>query len=321
MATKKLTVDDFTNQPQALTAEDVNGQDARTRTWQSLNYMYGKQQKQSEEQYAQAQAQSLRNALARGMQRSSYAIATAANIAQKGIEASNDIYAAKIADYQNRIGQIEQQELENEWREKEFNEKVRQYDEGMGLERERLDYQKVRDSVADKQWEKQYEESLRQFNEQMAYQRERANVSDAQWEKEYAEKLRQFNEQMAENKRQFDLQFELQKSSSTGGSGGGGGGTGADNGNNTPPPTGLTDEEMFRQHLELGTRDAALSTAKKTTQSVTSTNITSTINNYQNQINQLSQKLRTASSNSERQNINNQITALQKKINTLKNTR
>ena len=109
MATKKLTVDDFTTQPQALTAEDVNGQDARTRLWQYLDYTYGQQRKQSEEQYTKAQSQSWQQALARGMQRSSHAAAVAANLAKQGIDANNNIYAAQIADYQNRLNQLEQQ--------------------------------------------------------------------------------------------------------------------------------------------------------------------------------------------------------------------
>ena len=170
MATKKLTVDDFTNQPQALTAEDVNNQDARTRTWQSLDYMYGKQRKDSREQFAKAQSQSWQQALARGMQRSSYATAVAANLAKQGIDAENDIYAAQIADYQNRIGQIEQQELENDWREREF---AANRDDAMwnrNYQTSQFEYQKARDVVGDQQWQKQFDETVREFDLQHALQ-------------------------------------------------------------------------------------------------------------------------------------------------------
>ena len=170
MANKKLTVDDFTNQPQAMTAEDVNNQDARTRLWQSLGYSYGQQRKQSDEQYAKAQAQSWQQALARGMQRSSYASAVAANLAKQGIDASNNIYAAQIADYQNRIGQLEQQELENDWREREF---AANRDDAMwnrNFQTGQFEYQKSRDAVGDQQWQKQFDEGVRQFDLQYALQ-------------------------------------------------------------------------------------------------------------------------------------------------------
>ena len=207
MATqKKLTADDFTNQPQATTAAEVNDQDARTRLWQSLDYTYGQQRKESAEQYAKAYAQADRQALSRGMQRSSYNNQTLANIAQKGIEANNNIYNAQIADYQNRIGEIERQEKEEEWREREFAANREDAAWSKEFQTNQFEYGKSRDLVADAQWQKNYDEQLRQFNENMAYQRERANVSDAQWQKEYEEKLRQFNEQMALEKDQWNFQ-------------------------------------------------------------------------------------------------------------------
>jgi hypothetical protein len=239
MATKKTTIDDFTEAPQARTAEDVNNQDARTRLWQSLDYTYGQQRKQSDKQFAQAYSQADRQALSRGMGRSSYNNQVLANIRNQGIEANNNIYAAQIADYQNRIGQIEQQEKEDERWERQFAAGREDAAWNKEFQQNQFDYGKERDLVADAQWQKQYDEQLRQFNENMAFQRERANVSDAQWEKEYAEKLRQFNEQMAENKRQFDLnynedvrRYELSRAdAATSGGGGGRGGNGGNDGN------------------------------------------------------------------------------------------
>ena len=183
MATqKKLTADDFTNQPQATTAAEVNDQDARTRLWQSLNDTYGQQRKDSAEQYAKAYAQADRQALSRGMQRSSYNNQTLANIAQKGIEANNNIYNAQSADYQNRIGEIERQEKEEEWREREFAANREDAAWSKEFQTNQFEYGKSRDLVADAQWQKEYEEKLRQFNEQMALEKDQWNFQKSQAE-------------------------------------------------------------------------------------------------------------------------------------------
>lgn len=232
---------DYTNQPQATTQADVDAQDSRTRLWQSLNYSYGNQIKKSNEDYANAISQADRQALSRGMGRSSYNNQTLANLRNKQAEAANDIRSAQIADYQNRVGQIEQQEAENERWERQFaetqkqNEWQRAFQESeaartqgnweqeyaanradtawnQNFQTSQFNYQQQRDTVADQQWQKQYDEQLRQFNENMAYQRERANVSDAQWQKEYDEKLRQFNEQMAQEESQFKANLAFQQS-------------------------------------------------------------------------------------------------------------
>ena len=229
MATTKKKVEDeldYTNQPQAMTAEDVNNQDARTRLWQSLDYSYGNQIKKSNESYAQAYSQADRQALSRGMGRSSYNNQTLANINLKKAEAENDIRAAQIADYQSRIGQIEQQEKEDERWERQYADSRADAEWNKAFQQNQFDYTKSqdalaqqnylkefeykqgRDAIADQQWQKQYDESLRQFNEQMAYQKERAKVSDAQWQKTYEENLRQFNEQMAKQEAQFKYQQE-----------------------------------------------------------------------------------------------------------------
>ena len=158
--TKKQLEEDFTKAKQATTAEDVNQQDARTRLWQSLNYTYGKQKEESNEAYDQAISQSDRQALSRGMGRSSYNIATQANLLNKKVKAQNDIGAAQISEYQNRIGEIENQEKEDERWERQFAESKRQYDETLGLQKEQFGYQKTRDAIADQQWQKQYDEQL-----------------------------------------------------------------------------------------------------------------------------------------------------------------
>ena len=211
-STKKQLEEDFTKNPQATSAEDVNNQDARTRLWQSLSYTYGKQADESNKAYDKAVSEADRAALARGMGRSSYNLQTQANLLNQKVKAQNDVNSALIADYQNRIGEIEQQEKEEERWNKQFDyQKERDTVADQQWEKQ-FGYQKERDTVADQQWQKQYEEQLRQFNENMAYQRERANVSDAQWEKTYSENLRQFNEQMAQQEAQFKANLEFQQS-------------------------------------------------------------------------------------------------------------
>ena len=234
-------VKDVTKEKQAQTVEDVNNQDARTRLWQSLNTTYSNQMEESDKAYDKSISQQNNAMLARGMGRSSYAGQIAANMYNEKNTARNKLGEALIADYQNRIGEIENQEKEDERWERQFaetqkqNEWQRGYQESeaarsqanwekeyaanrsdtawnQNYQTQQFNYQKQRDTVADQQWQKQYEEQLRQFNENMAYQRERANVSDAQWEKTYNENLRQFNAQMAQNKEQFYANLNFQQS-------------------------------------------------------------------------------------------------------------
>lgn len=148
---------DPTQQAQATSAADVEAQDAKTRLWQSLNNTYNQQRKQSNESYDQAISQTDRQMLSRGMQRSSYAGQTLANMQQKKIEAENQITGNQIADYQNRLTQLEQQEKEEEWREKQF------------------DYQQSRDTIADEQWQKQFDAQQEQWKQQFEYNKKTAD--------------------------------------------------------------------------------------------------------------------------------------------------
>ena len=119
---------DPTIQRQATTQGDVDAQDTRTRLWQSLGYTYGNQIRESDKSYDQAIAEADRQALSRGMQRSSYNNQTLANLANQKIEAQNNIRAGQIAEYQKGIGDLEQQEEEKRrWEiQQAFNE--RQFD-------------------------------------------------------------------------------------------------------------------------------------------------------------------------------------------------
>ena len=105
---------DPAQQAQAASQADVDAQDARARLWQSLDNSYAQQTKQSNESYDRAIAQQDQAFMNRGMQRSSYAGQTLANMQQQKIEAQNQIASNQIADYQNRLNALEQQELENQ---------------------------------------------------------------------------------------------------------------------------------------------------------------------------------------------------------------
>ena len=142
---------DPTKQAQATTAEDVNAQDTRTRLWQSLNNSYNAQREQSDKSYDQAISNMDTQLMKRGMQRSSYGMQTLANMGQEKIKAQNDIYNNQIADYQNRLNTLEQQEKEEEWKQKQF------------------DYQKERDTIADQQWQQQFDTQNEQWKQQFDY--------------------------------------------------------------------------------------------------------------------------------------------------------
>lgn len=142
--------EDVTKAPQATTQQDVEAQDTKTRLWQSLNTTYGAQREQSDKGYDQAIANADRQLLSRGMQRSSYGMQTLANMAQEKVNASNDIMANQIADYQNRLTSLEQQE-------------------------QQMAYQKERDQIADKQWQQQFNAQQEQWKQQFNYQEKTAN--------------------------------------------------------------------------------------------------------------------------------------------------
>lgn len=165
--TKELLEEDFTNQAQATTKADVDAQDSRTRLWQSLNYSYGRQREQSDEAYQKAISQSNRAMLQRGMQRSSYGAQVNANLMDDQIKAKNDIAAAQIADYQNRIGQIEEQEAEAERWQKQFDEGQRQFNENLAFqqseaERSQSNFE-VQQAFAEKQWATQVDQWKQEF--------------------------------------------------------------------------------------------------------------------------------------------------------------
>ena len=99
--------------------------DQKQNLWDSLEYSYGKKIEKSNKQYADAKNTADLQSQKRGMGRSSYNQQILANYDRDAAEAANDIYSEMIADYQNRVGEIEKNALENEHWEAEFGEKVR----------------------------------------------------------------------------------------------------------------------------------------------------------------------------------------------------
>lgn len=112
---------DVTKQKQAKNKEQVDSQDARTRIWQSLNTTYGQRTDQSNQQYDLNRNAADRAALQRGMGRSSYNLQTMANIDTEKAKAADRIQQELIADYQSRLGALEQQEQAQKNWEAEFN--------------------------------------------------------------------------------------------------------------------------------------------------------------------------------------------------------
>ena len=75
----------------ARTQQDVDNMSKKDRLWDSLNYSYGLKREDSERQYDKAYSQADRQALSRGMQRSSYNAQNLANINQQKINASTSL--------------------------------------------------------------------------------------------------------------------------------------------------------------------------------------------------------------------------------------
>ena len=147
---------DPAQQAQAASQANVNAQDARTRLWQSLDNSYAQQTKQSNESYDRAIAQQDQAFMNRGMQRSSYAGQTLANMQKQKIEAQNQIASNQIADYQSRLNALEQQELENQRYERQF------------------EYQQERDKIADAFNERQFQAQQDQWKQQFEYNKKTA---------------------------------------------------------------------------------------------------------------------------------------------------
>lgn len=96
---------------------------ARQQSLENLNENYDLQKEQSRKNYADLQATALRNALSRGMQRSSYLGATVGNIGVKGAEAQQAIE-------KNREGSIKNYNEQNTLAAQQLAAQMAQYDKG-----------------------------------------------------------------------------------------------------------------------------------------------------------------------------------------------
>ena len=111
----------------ARSKAQVDEMTPRERLWDSLNYSYGKKRENSDEQFRKAYSQADRQMLSRGMQRSAYGAQTLANLDKQRVDAQNDIFDNQIADYENRLYQIEQDERAQDQWERQFAEGQRQF--------------------------------------------------------------------------------------------------------------------------------------------------------------------------------------------------
>lgn len=184
---------------------------ARDRVWAGLEYGYGKQAEQSDAGYDREISGEENAQLKRGMQRSSYGRQIVAGLRNQKMQARNDLGKAMIADYGNRLYQIERDEKADEQWQMGFDEGVRQFNENMGFQRERA-------TVQDRQWQMGFDEGVRQFNESMAWNREQAATQASQWQNQFDASNRQWQSQFEEGVRQFDV--KNQPAASSGGGGG-----------------------------------------------------------------------------------------------------
>jgi len=169
----------------ARTKQDVDNMTKQERLWDSLNYSYGKKRESQEQAYNKSYSQADRQALSRGMQRSSYNAQNLANINEQKNRALGDIWDTQIADYENRLADIEKEEAAAEQWERQFAESQRQYDTSLAWQKEQaatqnnqwqqeFNYKQERDKTTDQQWQLGFD-----------YQKERDTTADQQWQMNY----------------------------------------------------------------------------------------------------------------------------------------
>ena len=174
----------------AKNRDDVENMSARDRLWDSLSNAYGNKTRKSNEEFAKAYSKADRQLVGRGMQRSSYGAQTLANIDKQRIDAANDIESELIADYENRLSQLDQQEAEAERWERQFAESQRQYDTTM-------EYNKERAATQDQQWQTSFDYNKEQADRAYDYQVGRDAVADKQWQKTFDQEASNYTRSLA----------------------------------------------------------------------------------------------------------------------------
>lgn len=200
----------------------------------ALATTYSKQKEQSAKAYAQNYSQADRQALSRGMQRSSYNNQTLANINTQSAEAQQAIQDQQAA----AEGNIDQQRTQLA---QQLAQQISQYSASQAadvLNRMQELEDKEHDRATDAN---QYNNSLSQQIYQMIYQEQRDNTADDQWKTEFEENIRQYNETHG------------------GGSGGGGGGGGASSALTTNSSTNAQASGSLWDTLLGGTQQSATS--------------------------------------------------------------
>lgn len=175
-------------------------QEAKDRLRASLEYSANKQIEQSDKSYAAAKSAADRQALSRGMGRSSYTAQVLANMDAEKTRAANDIRAAMEAEYNKGLNELDRQALEDA----RYN--------------QQMQYQVSRDMVADEAAIASMDEQIRQrqqsqanwaneFNanqEQQAWQRSNTESEQARdqanQDRAFQMQQEQFREQMDFNK-------------------------------------------------------------------------------------------------------------------------
>lgn len=194
---------DPTKEKQAVTKEDVEQQDSATRLWQSLNQSYDRQREQTNENYEKAISQTDRAAQNRGMGRSSYNIQTQANLRNQQVKAQTDIDSAQIADYQNRLTDLESKEQENERWERQF-----------GLQERQVAAAEEQNAWSRAFSEKQYEAGRADTAWSQNFQQKQADISQQNTERQFGLQERQLASSEAQNEWQRNFsekQFGLQE--------------------------------------------------------------------------------------------------------------
>ena len=162
----------------AKTKDEVDQMSAKDRMWDSLSYSYGKKKEESDRSYDKAISQQDRALLQRGMQRSSYGMNTLGNLQNQKVNAGNDINSQLIADYENRLYQLDRDEIEDAFRREQFDETKRQFDENLG-------FQKSEAERAQGNWQKEYDANRADTTWSQNFQQAQADLQKEQWNKNF----------------------------------------------------------------------------------------------------------------------------------------
>ena len=182
----------------ARTKQDVEQMTPNDRLWDSLNHVYGLQREEIGRNYDKAYSQADRQALSRGMPRSSYNAQILANINQQRNNALSQNYQSQIADYENQLNKQEQQDLEADRWERSFAEQQKQNEWSRNFQQQQADTQNNQwqmsfnagreDAAFNKgMQEKQFEANQAQNTWQQNFQQSQADLAAQQWEKNFAQ--------------------------------------------------------------------------------------------------------------------------------------